>query len=222
MPPSKSIVPASIADYLDTVAQPEPDALAELRAATAAHPQAGYQLDPDGGRVLRLLTELIGARRTLEVGTFTGYSALAMALAMGPDGQVVTIDIDSSLQDIATTHWKKAGVVAQITAMTGPARDLLDDLILEKGEAGGFDLVFIDADKEGYAGYYEQALVLVRPGGVIAFDNVLWRGRVADPNDSGIRTEALRRLNGMLRDDDRVTAVLLPVGDGLTVARKRA
>ncbi|MCA8909599.1 MAG: class I SAM-dependent methyltransferase [Rhodospirillaceae bacterium] len=218
---SKSIVPASIADYLDSVAQPEPDALAELRVATAEHPLANYQLDPQGAQVLRLLTELIGARRILEVGTFTGYSALAMALAMGLDGQVVTIDIDSSYQDIATTHWKNAGVATQITTMTGPASDLLDDLILEKGEAGGFDLVFIDADKEGYAAYYEQALVLVRPGGVIAFDNVLWRGRVADPSDTGARTEALRRLNALLRDDERVTAVLLPVGDGLTVARKR-
>ena len=217
----KSIVPDEIADYLESVLPPEPPPLAELRLATQNRDDAGYQLDPHGGHVLTVLVELMAARRTLDIGTYTGYSALAMALAMGPEGHVVTLDVDPTVQEFAATHWQTAGVSTQITAMAGPAKRLLDDMILEQGEAGGFDLVLIDADKENYATYYEQALVLTRPGGAILFDNVLWRGRVADPNETGARTQALRQLNTQLRYDDRVTSVLLPVGDGLAVARKR-
>ena len=221
MDTAKDIVSEGVSDYLRAVAADEPASLAELRAATAPHVHAHYQLGTEGGRVLMFLAELMGARRALDVGTFTGYSALALALAMGTEGRVVTVDVETAYQDIAQIHWRNADVATRITAMTGPAVEVLDTLILEQGEAGGFDVVFIDADKENYARYYEQALVLVRPGGLIALDNMLWRGRVADPANTNPRTVALRALNQKIRNDDRVTAVLLPVGDGFSIARKR-
>ena len=221
MDTAKDIVSEGISHYLRAVAADEPASLAELRAATAPHARGHYQLGTDGGRLLMFLAQLMGARRAVDVGTFTGYSALALALAMGSDSQVVTVDIETEYQDIAQAHWRNADVATRITAMTGPATEVLDTLILEQGEAGGFDIVFIDADKENYARYYEQALVLARPGGLIALDNMLWRGRVADPANTNPRTLALRALNRAIRDDDRVSAVLLPIGDGFSIVRKR-
>lgn len=192
---------------------------AELRAVTHKHPLAGMQISPEQGQFMALLVKLIGARRTLEIGVFTGYSALAVALALPPDGCVVACDVNQEFTDIGRSHWEKAGVAAKIDLRLAPAIDTLDGLIAE-GQAGSFDFAFIDADKTGYDAYYERCLTLLRPGGLIAIDNVLWSGRVAQPAEDD-DTAALQALNLKLRGDARVDLSMLPVGDGLTLARKR-
>ena len=169
---------------------------------------------------MALLVELIGAQRVLEIGVFTGYSSTRMALALPPDGQLIALDISVGYTEIARRYWHLAGVANKIKLRLGPALESLDQLI-EDGASSSFDLVFIDADKGNYDAYYERALRLLRPGGLLLIDNVLWGGKVADPTVEDDDTLAIRALNRKIHTDERVTAVLLPVADGLTLARKR-
>lgn len=205
--------------YLLGVSLREHPALAELRALTHQHPYAQMQISPEQGQFMALLMQLIGARRTLEIGVFTGYSCLAVALALPPDGRVVACDISREFTDIARPYWDKAGVAHKIDLRLAPAVDTLDGLIGD-GQAGGFDFAFIDADKVSYDAYYERCLTLLRPGGLIAIDNVLWGGRVARPAEDA-DTAAIQALNLKLHQDQRVDLSLLPISDGLTLARKR-
>lgn len=178
------------------------------------------QLAPEQGQFLALLVELTGARRALEVGSFTGYSGLCLALALPADGRLVACDISEDFTAIARRYWTEAGVAEKIDLRLAPALESLDAL-LDGGAAGSFDFMFVDADKENYPNYYERGLGLLRPGGLMAIDNVLWGGAVADPARQDADTEAIRALNAKLRDDERVTLSLVPIGDGLTLARKR-
>ncbi len=207
-------------DYLLDVSLREPPVLARLRHETAALPGAAMQISPEQGQFMRLLIELTGARQIIEVGTFTGYSALSMALALPPDGQVITCDIDGETSAVARRYWAEAGVADRIDLRLRPALDTLDGLLPDS--AATFDFGFIDADKPNYAAYYERLLKLVRPGGLIAIDNVLWGGAVADPLRTDPDTLAIRALNETLKSDERVFVSMLPVGDGLTLARIRS
>jgi O-methyltransferase len=195
-------------------------ALAQLREETSGLPGAGMQIAPEQGQFMALLIELTGARRVLEVGCFTGYSALAMALALPPDGRLITLEVNPEPIEIGRRAWRAAGVAERIEVRLGLALDSLDALLGEDS-AASFDLAFIDADKKSYDAYYERALRLVRPGGLILLDNVLWGGAVADPADHERQTVALRALNAKLHRDERISLALLPLGDGLTVARRR-
>ncbi len=206
-------------DYLLANSLREPPLLARLREETAAMPAASMQIGPDQGQFMALLVELIGARRTLEVGTFTGYSALVVALALPADGRVVACDISEEFTAVARRYWAEAGVADKIDLRLGPAVETLDALIAE-GLSGAFDFMFIDADKQGYDAYYERGLALLRPGGLIAIDNVLWHGAVADPDRQDEETRAIRALNRKVQADERVSISLVPIGDGLMLARK--
>lgn len=200
----------------------EPPVLARLRVATAAlGGRASMQIAPEQGQFMALLVELTGARRVLEIGTFTGYSALACALAMPPDGILVTCDVARDTTEMARRYWTDAGVGDRIESRIGPALETLDQLLDEEDGEGRFDLAFIDADKTSGDAYYERCLRLVRPGGLILIDNVLWGGSVADPEDADADTVALRALNAKLHADERISLSMLPVGDGLTLARRR-
>ena len=193
--------------------------LAELRAAMREHPLARMQIAPEQGQFMAFLVHLLGARRCIEIGVFTGYSALAVALALPPDGRVLGCDLSEEYTNIARHYWEKAGVANRIDLHLAPALDTLDAL-LASGETGCFDLAFIDADKTGYDAYYERCLALCRPGGLIVIDNVLWGGRVARQAEDE-DTAALQALNRKLHDDERIDLSMLPVADGLTLARKR-
>lgn len=194
--------------------------LTKLRKLTAKMPMASMQIAPEQGHFLAFLVRLIGARNTLEIGTFTGYSALAVALALPKDGRVVACDVSEAWTSIGRAHWREAGVADKIELRLGPAIGTLADLKRE-GRAGHFDFAFIDADKAEYDAYYEGALPLIRKGGLIAFDNMLWTGKVADRRVKDADTRALRALNKKItRDDNRVEAVLLPIADGMLVARR--
>ncbi len=206
--------------YLLATGLRESDVARRLRAATAALPMARMQISPEQGALMQLLVRLTGARHTLEVGTFTGYSALVVAEALPPDGSVLACDVSVEWTAIGRRFWEEAGVVGRIDLRLAPALDTLDAL-LAQGAAGRFDFAFIDADKANYDAYYERALVLVRTGALVAIDNTLWSGAVIDPTRQDADTVAIRALNLKLRDDPRVDMVLLPVGDGLTLARKR-
>jgi predicted O-methyltransferase YrrM len=205
--------------YLVEVTVREPPLLERLRQETQAMPSGSMQISPEQGRFMAFLVELIGVRRYLEVGVFTGYSSLSVALAMPPEGRVVACDRSDEWTRTARRYWQEAGVADKIDLRLGPALDTLDALI-ENGE-GGFDMAFFDADKEGSLEYYERGLKLVRQGGIVAFDNTLWAGRVADPSDGSEGTRAIRALNTRASGDLRVTATLVPIGDGLLLARKR-
>ena len=207
-------------DYLLANSLREHPALKQLREETSGLPGAGMQIAPEQGQFMALLVELIGARRVLEIGCFTGYSALAMALALPPDGRLITLEVNPEPIEIGRRAWRAAGVAERIEVRLGLALESLDAL-REDGSADSFDLAFIDADKKSYDAYYERALRLVRPGGLILLDNVLWGGAVADPADRERQTVALRALNAKLHRDERISLALLPLGDGLTVARKR-
>jgi predicted O-methyltransferase YrrM len=198
----------------------EPEVLARLRAATVPLPQAQMQIGPDQGQLMGLLAKLIGAKRCIEVGVFTGYSSLAVALALPEDGHILACDVSEEWTSIARRFWREAGVEHKIELQLQPAALTLQQL-LDAGEAGRYDFAFIDADKPSYETYYELLLKLVRPGGLMVFDNTLWSGRVADPNDREANTVALRALNDKLHRDERIDVSLLPVGDGVTLARKR-
>ena len=206
--------------YVTDLGGREPESGRRLRKATRALPAAGMQIAPDQGNALALLVELIGARRAIEVGTFTGYSALLIALALPADGELVSCDVSADLTAVGRPYCAEAGVAGKIDLRLAPAADTLDSLIAG-GWAGTVDFVFIDADKPGYDAYYERALILARVGGLIAVDNVLWGGAVVDDADRSADTLAIRALNAKIRSDERVTMALLPIGDGLTLARKR-
>jgi predicted O-methyltransferase YrrM len=218
--PKRSLVPDVIEQYVSHVLTPESPLQQQLRAETARLPQAGMQIGPDQGRLLALLVHLIGARRALEIGTFTGYSALAVAAALPEDGKLIACDISAEWTRIARRYWEEAGVSGRIELRLGPARDTLA-MFIRDGAAGSFDFAFIDADKTEYDTYYEACLTLVRPGGLIALDNMLWNGAVADSQVRDPDTRTLRALNLKIRDDVRVESCLLTVGDGVMLARKR-
>jgi len=209
-----------IYDYLLEASLREPDVLRRLRVETAAMPMAIMQIAPEQGQFMRLLVELIGARRTIEVGVFTAYSALSVALALPADGRVVACDVSAEWTAVGRRYWAEAGVADKIDLRLAPAIETLDGL-LAAGEAGEYDFAFIDAEKTEYGDYYERILALLRPGGLVVADNVLWNGAVADPARDDATTEAIRAFNIRLRDDERVTTSLIPVADGLLLARKR-
>ena len=205
--------------YILDVSLREHPVLAELREVTRSQPRAGMQISPEQGQFMAMLVKLIGARQTLEIGVFTGYSALATALALPPDGRIIACDVNAEFTDIGRRHWEKAGVADKIDLRLAPAIDTLDALIAE-GRSGSFDFAFIDADKTNYDNYYERCLQLLRVGGLIAIDNVLWDGDVAHPAQDA-DTAALQALNIKLHADERVDLSLLTIADGLTLARKR-
>jgi predicted O-methyltransferase YrrM len=207
-------------DYVVRVGVREPEVLIRLRERTAQLPQSEMQISPEQGAFMGLLVRLMGAKRCLEVGTFTGYSSTAVALALPPDGRVLCCDVSREWTDIAREAWTDAGVADRIELRLGPALDTLDALLADGG-AATFDFAFIDADKPNYDGYVERALRLVRAGGLIAIDNTLWDGRVAEQSVQDESTQAIRALNEMLRTDERVDLALTPIGDGLTLLRVR-
>lgn len=214
------ILSDALYDYMLKHSLREPPAFARLRAETAAMPRGTMQSAPEQARFIGFLAELIGARLCLELGTFTGYAALWIAAALPADGRLICVDIDAETSAMARRHWQEAGLSERIELRLGPAADILAALAGEYAP-GSFDLVYIDADKTEQDQYYEKALRLTRQGGLILIDNVFWSGRVADPAFHNPSTRAIRRLNQMLRDDERITLSLLPIGDGLTLARKR-
>ncbi len=207
-------------DYLLGASLREPALLRQLRAETASHPMAVMQISPEQGQFMALLARLMGARRMLEIGVFTGYSSLVVALTLPPEGRIIACDVSEEYTSVAQRYWEDAGVADKIDLRLGPAVETLDALI-EDGQQATFDMAFIDADKKEYDAYYERALQLVRAGGLIAIDNVLWSGAVLDESDSDEMVAAIRALNAKLRDDDRVDLSMLPLGDGLTLAAKR-
>jgi predicted O-methyltransferase YrrM len=207
-------------DYLVAHSVREHPVLAELRAETAKLPHAGMQIGADQGQFMALLAKLMGARRCIEVGVFTGYSSLSVALALPADGRIVACDVSEEWTAIARRYWQKAGVAQKIDLRLGRATATLDRLLADEGE-GRYDFAFIDADKTSYLEYYERCLRLVRANGLIAVDNTLWSGDVADPSNAKPDTVALRAFNDALHRDERVDIALLPVGDGVTLARKR-
>lgn len=207
-------------DYLQTHGVREQPALRRLREATADHEWAIMQISPEQGALMRLLVELTGATRALEVGVFTGYSALAVALAMGPDGRVIGLDRNADWTEMARQHWADAGVGDKIELRLGDATESLEALRAE-GFEQSFDFAFIDADKAQYETYYEHCLALARPGGLIALDNMFHMGNVAEREKWSESTPAVDALNKKIATDERVSIVMLAIGDGLTLCRKR-
>ncbi len=207
-------------DYLRSVSLRETDLMRRLRDETARLPYAQMQIAPEQGQFMALLVELMGARRALEVGVFTGYSSLAVARALPEDGRLIACDISEEWTSIARRYWAEAGVAHKIDLRLAPALETLDGLLAE-GQRNSFDFAFLDADKVSYGDYYERMLELVRPGGLLLVDNVLWSGAVADPAVQDRDTLALRAFNQRLHQDQRVSLSLLPLADGLTLARKR-
>jgi len=205
--------------YLVAHSAREAPAQRGLRDATRSHPHAGMQIGPEQGQLLALLVRMLGARRTIEIGVFTGYSALSVALALPDDGYLLACDNSDAYTRIGRPFWAEAGVAGKIDLRIAPARETLDACIAA-GEAASYDFAFIDADKAGYDAYYERCLTLVRRGGVIAIDNVLWGGSVARPATDD-DTRALQALNVKIHRDERVDIAMLPIGDGVTLARKR-
>ncbi|GBE91926.1 class I SAM-dependent methyltransferase [Nostoc cycadae] len=206
-------------EYLLSVSVREPEILTQLRQETAQHPMGRMQIAPEQGQLMSLLVQLIGAQKTLEIGVFTGYSTLVVALALPKTGKVVACDISEEFTAIARRYWQQAGVAEKIDLHIAPALETLDRL-LASGEAETFDFAFIDADKSNYDNYYERSLQLVRPSGLIAIDNVLWSGRVADSQVQDNRTKKIRAFNQKLHQDSRITLSLIPIADGLTLALK--
>ena len=219
MPQIHTPITDELADYIRAVTLREPEPLKRLREETENHPLGSMQTPPEQGQFLHLMAGAIGARKTLEVGVFLGYSSTWVALALPTGGKVVACDRSEEYAVRARRTWREAGVEAKIDLRVAPAMETLDGL-LAAGHAGSFDFAFIDADKANYANYYERALVLIRKGGLIAVDNVLWDGRVADPADRDPDTEAIRAFNRMLRGDERVALAMAAIGDGLTLACK--
>jgi len=210
----------TLADYIQLISLREPDILKQLREETAKLSMAQMQISPEQGQFMALLVQLMGAKKTLEIGVFTGYSALAVALALPNDGKVIACDISEEYTAIAKDFWGRAGVLEKIDLRIAPALETLEKLITE-GEAESFDLAFIDADKRNYENYYERALTLLRPGGLILIDNVLWSGKVTDPTITDKQTQAIREFNQKLHQDSRISLSLIAIADGLTLALKR-
>jgi caffeoyl-CoA O-methyltransferase len=215
----RSLLPQAVDDYLRTVIARESALLQRLRAETAKLPMGAMQIGADQGVLLAFLVRLIGARNAIEIGTFTGYSAIAVASALAPGGRLVCCDVSDEWTSIARRYWAEAGLSDRIELHLRPAQETLAELSRKHGP-GTFDFAFIDADKTGYDTYYEACLSLLRPGGLIAIDNVLWSGSVADPSNQEKDTVALRALNVKIRDDRRVDACLVSLGDGVMLARK--
>lgn len=209
-----------LSEYLCRVSLREPEILQKLRQQTATLPNAKMQIAPEQGQFMALLVQLMKAKKALEIGVFTGYSSLAVALALPEDGQLIACDIDKEYTNIARNYWQQAGVDRKISLYLAPALDTLEQLIA-KGEANTFDFIFIDADKNNYINYYEKSLILLRPGGLIAVDNVLWYGQVANPDNQEKLTVAIRQFNDYLTQDDRIILSLVPIADGLTLAVKK-
>ena len=217
---SRSLLPEPVERYVAFEATRESAVQKKLRAETARLPQAGMQIGPDQGALLALLVRTIGAKRAIEIGTFTGYSALAVAAALPADGKLFCCDKNREWAAVAQRYWKEAGLAARIELRLGPALETIQALTTQYGP-GSFDFAFIDADKTSYDAYYECCLSLLRPGGMIALDNMLWSGEVANHSVRDADTKALRTLNAKIRDDERVDSCLLTVGDGVMLALKR-
>lgn len=217
---SRSLLPEAVERYVNHDITRETGVMKKLRAETSRLPEAGMQIGADQGALLALLVRTIGARKAIEIGTFTGYSALAVAAALPASGKLFCCDISVEWTAIARRYWAAAGLADRIDLRLAPASKTLAELRSEHG-AGAFDFAFIDADKSAYDAYYEACLDLLRAGGLIALDNMLWSGSVADPEVHDTDTDALRALNAKIRDDRRVDACLLTVGDGVMLARKR-
>ena len=215
----RSLLPQAVDDYLRTVVARESPLQQRLRAETSRLPMGGMQIGADQGVLLAFLVRLIGAQNAIEVGTFTGYSALAIASALPAGGRLICCDVSEEWTAIARRYWAEAGVADRIELHLRPAQETLAELLQRNG-AGTFDFAFIDADKTAYDVYYEACLALLRPGGLIAIDNLLWSGTVADPTDQRPDTVALRAITAKVRDDSRVDACLLSIGDGVLLARK--
>ena len=209
-----------LGEYISRVSLREPELLTRLREETAARPDAHLQVSPEQGQLLGMLVRLTGARRAIEIGVYTGFSALHLALAMPPDGRLIACDVNPESTAIARRYWREAGVEDKIDLRIGPALDTLDALLREPGE-GRFDFAFIDADKANYHRYYERVMKLLRPGGLAVIDNVLWHGRVTDESEQDADTRAIRDFNATLHLDDRIWLSLVATGDGLTLALKR-
>lgn len=207
------------AGYMRQVSLRESQILQELRRETANLPAGGMQISPEQGQLMALLIGVLDARRTIEIGVFTGYSSICVAMALPEDGKIVACDVSEEWTSVARRYWKAAGVDRKIELRLAPALDTLDALLKSDGE-GSFDFAFIDADKSNYDAYYEGCLRLLRRGGIVAIDNVLWHGRAFDDSNQDADTIAIRRLNLKLRDDRRVAISLLPIGDGVTLAAK--
>lgn len=216
----RSLVPDAVADYVSSLVAAETDAQKRLREETAELPQSMMQIGPDQGAFLTLLVGAIGARQAIEIGTFTGYSAISIARALPKNGQLLCCDVNGEWTAIARRYWKEAGLDRRIELKLAPALETLEGLI-GKGKEGSFDFAFIDADKTGYDAYYEACLKLLRPGGLIALDNMLWGGAVADPKAKDKDTLAIRALNEKISNDARVDASLVTIGDGVMLARKK-
>ena len=214
-----TITPA-LHEYLTRVGVRESAAAAALRVETAKLPMAMMQISPEQAAFMQLVVKLLGVRRALEVGTFTGYSALAVAEAMPADGKLIACDVSDEWTSIGKKHWAAAGVAHKIDLRLAPAVTTLDQL-LASGQANAFDFAFIDADKSNYDNYYERALKLVRVGGLIGIDNTLWNGAVVEASRQDADTQAIRALNEKVHADSRIDVVLLPIGDGLTLCRRR-
>ncbi len=206
--------------YLLSVSLREPEILQRLREETSRDAMAEMQISPEQGQLMSLLVKLMGAARVLEIGVYTGYSSLSVALALPQNGKLIACDISREWTDVARRYWREAGVDHLVELHLAPAMETLDGLLAKK-EAGTFDFIFIDADKQNYDGYYERCLSLLRPGGLLAIDNVFWGGRVADRRVRDADTRAIRALNKKIGDDSRVDASMVSIGDGLTLARKR-
>ena len=209
----------NVYDYLLSASLREPEILRKLRDETAKDPMARMQIAPEQGQFMALLVQLMCAKKCIEIGVYTGYSSLCVALALPPDGKITACDSSEEWTQIARRYWQEAGVAQKIELRLAPALKTLDALLAEN-RAGSFDFAFIDADKENYPAYYERCLKLLRRGGLIAVDNTLWSGRVAEPDNQEADTVALREFNRKLHHDQRIALSLLPVGDGLTLALK--
>ncbi len=208
-------------DYLLSVSVREPEVMRDLRAETATLAEGGMQIGPEQGQFMSSLVKLLGAKRTLEIGTFTGYSALTVALALPEDGRLVACDVSEEWTSIGRRYWERAGVAHKIDLRIGPGKETLAKMVADSSQHNSFDFAFIDADKSNYGAYFEHCMKLVRPGGLIAIDNVLWGGSVVDESDQTPDTVAIRELNAKLYQDQRIDLSLVPIGDGLTLARKR-
>ncbi|HNH84250.1 MAG TPA: class I SAM-dependent methyltransferase [Acidobacteriota bacterium] len=217
---TSAFVQEDIHTYILSVTLREPELLQRLREETASHPMSRMQIAPEQGQFMALLVQMLGAKKTLEIGVFTGYSSLSVALALPPDGKIVACDVSEDWTNVARRYWKEAGVEHKIDLHLAPAVETLSQLLAD-GEAGTFDFAFLDADKDNYDTYYELLLPLLRPGGTIAIDNVLWSGRLIDPEVKDADTVALKELNQKLHHDERISLSMLPIADGLTLAVKR-